>query len=111
MYLLPLNQPAYVRAVPTSQQADTINRLLKKQPPKRGRKSLKEDVTELGLEEDDRVAEKANPLFVRYRQTVKGTTLAIPEEWLQAPAGNLFSGTPARPVSQPYSGRMVEEVS
>lgn len=63
------------------------------------------------MEEEDREPEKANPLFVRYRQTVQGTTLAIPEEWLQAPVGSLFSGTPSQPISKPYSGRMVEEVS
>lgn len=66
---------------------------------------------EEGQEEDDKRPERANPLFVRYRQTVQGTTLAIPEEWLEAPAGSLFSGTVAKPISKPWGGRMVEEVS
>lgn len=88
---------------------DTINRLLKKQPPKRGRRAAQE-VTEPGQDEEVE-QEKANPLFVRYKQNAKGTTLAIPEEWLQAPAGNLFNGTLAKPASRPFGGRMVEEVS
>ena len=62
-------------------------------------------------EEDDRTPEKANPLFVRYRQTVQGTTLAIPEEWLEAPAGSLFSGEVQKPSARPWGGRMVEEVA
>ncbi|KAL1606800.1 hypothetical protein SLS60_004207 [Paraconiothyrium brasiliense] len=93
------------------EKADTINRLLKKQPPKRGRKSMLAENTEDGQEEEDKRPEKANPLFVRYKQTTQGTTLAIPEEWLQAPAGSLFSGTVAKPISKSWSGRMVEEVS
>ncbi|KAF2447342.1 hypothetical protein P171DRAFT_409946 [Karstenula rhodostoma CBS 690.94] len=93
------------------EKADTINRLLKKQPPKRGRKSMLAENTEDGQEEGDKRPEKANPLFVRYRQTVQGTTLAIPEEWLEAPAGNLFSGAVAKPIARPWGGRMVEEVS
>jgi Ino eighty subunit 2 len=62
-------------------------------------------------DDDDRRHEKASPLFVRYRQTVQGTTLAIPEEWLESPAGSVFSGAVAKPIAKPWGGRMVEEVS
>jgi Ino eighty subunit 2 len=62
-------------------------------------------------DDDDRRAEKANPLFVRYRQTVQGTTLAIPEEWLESPAGSVLNGAVAKPIAKPWGGRMVEEVS
>lgn len=88
---------------------DTINRLLKKQPPKRGRRVI-QDITELGLD-DELEFEKPNPLYVRYTQTAAGTQLAVPEEWLQAPAGSLFIGELAKPSSRPFSGRMVEEVA
>ncbi|KAJ4297737.1 hypothetical protein N0V90_005632 [Kalmusia sp. IMI 367209] len=91
------------------EKMDTINRLLKKQPPKRGRRVVQE-VTEDGQEEEPG-SEKANPLFVRYKQNASGTTLAIPEEWLQAPVGSLFNGTLVKPSPKPFSGRMVEEVS
>ncbi|KAL5400772.1 hypothetical protein PMIN06_011079 [Paraphaeosphaeria minitans] len=93
------------------EKADTINRLLKKQPPKRGRKSMLAENAEEGQEDDDKKPEKANPLFVRYRQTVQGTTLAIPEEWLEGPAGSLFSGAVEKPIAKLWGGRMVEEVS
>jgi Ino eighty subunit 2 len=87
---------------------DTINRLLKKQPPKRGRRALNE-VTESGQEEEGEL-EKANPLFVRYVQNAKGTQLGVPEEWLQAPVGNFFAGDLAPKMQRPFNGRMVEEV-
>ncbi|KAF1966229.1 PAPA-1-domain-containing protein [Bimuria novae-zelandiae CBS 107.79] len=94
------------------EKMDTINRLLKKQPPKRGRKALAQEDTESGQPEDEkREVEKANPIFIRYKQNKNGTSLGVPEEWLQAPAGDLFKGKLARPISTPYSGRMVEEVS
>ncbi|PVI03239.1 hypothetical protein DM02DRAFT_612456 [Periconia macrospinosa] len=94
------------------EKMDTINRLLKKQPPKRGRKSLLE-ITESGQEEEPEV-EKANPLFVRYRQTREGASLGVPEEWLDAPVGSLFAGKLEKPAAgsrPPFSGRMVEEVA
>lgn len=90
---------------------DTINRLLKKQPPKRGRKSALE-ITESGQEEEPDV-EKADPLFVRYRQTHEGTSLGVPEEWLDAPVGRVFAGKMERPSGgrSGFGGRMVEEVA
>jgi Ino eighty subunit 2 len=87
---------------------DTINRLLKKQPPKRGRKALQE-ITD--GQEDEPEVERAHPLYVRYTQNAKGTTLAFPDEWLQAPAGSALSGASAPATSRPFTGRMVEEVA
>ncbi|KAI0574616.1 PAPA-1 domain-containing protein [Pyrenophora tritici-repentis] len=89
------------------EKLDTINRLLKKQPPKRGRKALQD---EDGQEEEPE-PERANPLFVRYIQNAKGTQLAVPDEWLQAPVGNLFTGDLQKGAQKPFSGRMVEEVA
>ena len=86
---------------------DTINRLLKKQPPKRGRRAA--EVNESGQDEDE--IERANPIFVRYVQNAKGTQLGVPEEWLQAPVGKLFSGDMAPKAQKPFTGRMVEEVA
>lgn len=88
---------------------DTINRLLKKQPPKRGRKTFQE-IT--GSDEEFETShEKANPLYVRYIQNAKGSSLGVPEEWLDAPVGSMFTGAIAKPSSRPYGGRMVEEVA
>lgn len=92
---------------------DTINRLLKKQPPKRGRKSAAAllEITESGQEEEVEV-ERANPLFVRYRQTREGVCLGVPEEWLGAPVGGVFAGKSGKSVGggRGFAGRMVEEV-
>ncbi|USP81227.1 hypothetical protein yc1106_08501 [Curvularia clavata] len=90
------------------EKLDTINRLLKKQPPKRGRKAVQE-ATEDATEEPE--PEHANPLFVRYIQNANGTQLAVPEEWLQAPVGSLFSGDMQKGAQKPFSGKMVEEVA
>jgi Ino eighty subunit 2 len=90
-------------------QLDTINRLLKKQPPKRGRKSMM-NVDEDG-EEIEHEPERANPLFTRYIQNAKGTQLAVPDEWLQAPVGSIFAGDMQKGTQKPFSGRMVEEVA
>ncbi|KAJ4368887.1 hypothetical protein N0V83_005969 [Neocucurbitaria cava] len=91
------------------EKLDTINRLLKKQPPKRGRRVI-QDITESGQEEELE-AEKANPLWVRYVQNAKGSQMGIPDEWLQAPAGSLFAGSVQPPSKSPFNGRMVQEVA
>jgi len=88
------------------EKMDTINRLLKKQPPKRGKRAIQDDNSE-----EDGEVEKANPLFVRYTQTVHGTSMAVPEEWLGSPAGSVFAGDMAKPSLRPYGHRMVEEVA
>lgn len=88
---------------------DTINRLLKKQPPKRGRRAI-QDVTESGQEDEPEV-ERAYPLYVRYTQNASGVTLGVPEEWLESPAGNVFTGPLAKATGRPFTGRMVEEVA
>lgn len=88
---------------------DTINRLLKKQPPKRGRKIAQDDIA--SGNEDDQEPEKPNPLYTRYIQNANGTKLGVPEEWLQAPVGRPFAGNVAKPSHRPYGGRLVEEVA
>jgi Ino eighty subunit 2 len=90
------------------EKMDTINRLLKKQPPKRGRRAMVE-LTESGQEEEPEF-EKPPALYVRYTQTTSGTRMAVPEEWLSSPVGSIFAS--AAPASgRPYGGRMVEEVA
>ncbi|KAF3008936.1 hypothetical protein E8E13_011345 [Curvularia kusanoi] len=91
------------------EKLDTINRLLKKQPPKRGRKGAA-DVDESGQELEPE-PERPDPLFVRYVQNAKGTQLAVPDEWLQAPVGKLFTGKTEKASAAPWSGKMVEEVA
>lgn len=90
---------------------DTINRLLKKQAPKRRGKANAEIAAENGLPEEIE-HERASPLYVRYVQNDKGTRLGVPEEWLEAPAGRVFGGeSEKQPRARAgFSGRMVAEV-
>jgi Ino eighty subunit 2 len=62
-------------------------------------------------EEVEQEPERANPLFVRYIQNAKGTQLAVPDEWLQAPVGSIFTGDMQKGTQKPFSGKMVEEVA
>lgn len=87
---------------------DTINRLLKKQPPKRGRKAALGNLSE---NDEEPELERANPLYVRYIQNASGTRLGVPDEWLQAPVGSIFAENVAEASSRPYGGKMVEEVA
>ena len=91
---------------------DTINRLLKKQAPKRRRKAdIEADrIAEEG-EDPDSEAVKASSVYMRYVQTVEGSKLALPEEWLDAPYGSLLSKAVPASQPKPWSGRMVEEVA
>ena len=93
------------------EKMDTINRLLKKQAPKRrGKISAKEieaqdrgDSPTPGLqeegEEEEVVVGPANPVFVRWVSNARGCRVGVPGEWMGAPVGKVFGG-----------GNMVEEV-
>lgn len=89
---------------------DTINRLLKKQAPKR--RTRAEVLAAAEADDEELELEKPSPVYVRYVQNREGARVGVPEEWLGAPVGEVFAravpagGGPARP----FSGRMVEEV-
>jgi Ino eighty subunit 2 len=94
---------------------DTINRLLQKQVPKRrGRKAAEGE--EIGFDEDGMPippVEKPPIAFVRYVQNVDGGRLGVPQEWLDAPVGEIFTGgRTAVEVGEEkiWTGRLVEEV-
>ena len=95
------------------EKADTINRLLKKQAPKRRGKisqaeiaqqdRLDDDVAEEEILDEDVEVRKANPVFVRWVSGREGSRVGVPEEWLGGPMGRIFEGLEA-------SGKMVQEV-
>lgn len=95
------------------EKQDTINRLLKKQAPKRRSKADRE--ADLRAEEEadpDRVIPKANPVYTRIVMTNSGTHMSIPEGWEGASfAPYLEHSKPEDKTAKPYSGRLVEEVS
>lgn len=89
---------------------DTINKLLKKQAPKRrGKISAAEVAGENAVQlQEDQEPEKAEPTMVRYIMNRDGCRLGVPEEWIGTPAGKLF-GNPT--ISQSDNGRkLVEEI-
>ncbi|KAJ5959336.1 uncharacterized protein N7479_006486 [Penicillium vulpinum] len=85
------------------EKMDTINRLLKKQAPKRrGRQAAEAADGTPGQEGAE--TEKADPTLVRWISGPNGCKVNVPEEWLGTPAGRVF-GAPTVPA-----GKMVEEV-
>ena len=87
------------------EKMDTINRLLKKQAPKRRGKisqaELQEGTDREEIEEETE-PEKANPVYTRWVSNAGGCRLGVPREWLDGPAGTVFGGL--------SSGKMVEEI-
>ncbi|KAL9030634.1 MAG: hypothetical protein Q9196_001270 [Gyalolechia fulgens] len=91
------------------EKLDTINRLLKKQAPKRRGKISAEEITANALappEPSDVEYEKANPVYVRWVSNRNGSRVGVPSEWLENglehSIGKVFVGG--------GGGRMVEEV-
>lgn len=80
---------------------ETINKLLKKQAPKTNRRNALH-----GDETPDADGNRVGPLYVRWVSSKEGTRLAVPQQMLVAPAGQLFIGPGAS-----AGGKMVQEVS
>ncbi|KAK1777927.1 PAPA-1-like conserved region-domain-containing protein [Copromyces sp. CBS 386.78] len=80
---------------------ETINKLLKKQAPKTNRKAalLNGDETPGG----DAEPPKADPTFVRWINNKSGSRIAVPEDMVAGPVGQVFTGGVKR--------KMVEEVA
>lgn len=87
---------------------DTINRLLKKQPPKRrGRAAAAEGTDITPAEPEAPELQRPDPLMVRWVSNANGCKVSVPEEWLGTPAGRLF-GAPV--ATRTGNGKMVEEL-
>ncbi|KAL9599818.1 MAG: hypothetical protein Q9219_003604 [cf. Caloplaca sp. 3 TL-2023] len=91
------------------EKLDTINRLLKKQAPKRRGKISAEEITANALappEPSDIEFEKANPVYVRWVSDRNGSRVGVPSEWLENglenTIGSVFVGGGRR--------RLVEEI-
>ncbi|EWY84933.1 hypothetical protein FOYG_12274 [Fusarium oxysporum NRRL 32931] len=79
---------------------ETINKLLKKQAPKINRKAA---AAGAGGSED---SNKPDPVFVRWVSNKNGVRVAVTEEMLDSPAGQVF-----KPASNLARGKMVQEVA
>lgn len=74
---------------------DTINRLLKKQAPKRRGKISAAELSAPEHNGDDSSPQeeevpKANPVFVRWVSDKSGCRVGVPEEWLGREVGRVF---------------------
>lgn len=74
---------------------ETINKLLKKQAPKVNRKAA-------GASGEE--SNRPDPVFIRWVSNKSGVRVAVTEEMLDSPAGQVFGP----PKLQP--GKMVQEV-
>ncbi|KAI9688277.1 MAG: hypothetical protein M1820_010305 [Bogoriella megaspora] len=102
------------------EKMDTINRLLKKQAPKRRGRVKDANATSAVAAAADEGAtpgeesiepEKASPLYTRWINNGSGSMLGVPSEWLESPAGRVFTGTTVSGRPTPMQPRrMVEEV-
>jgi len=97
---------------------DTINKLLKKPAPKRRTRAeimaAAAAEAETGTPGADGEYEppRANPLYTRWISNKDGSRLAVPDEWLEGPLGEMFRSGDAKAVSIASSGgKMVEEVA
>ncbi|CAI7573766.1 unnamed protein product [Penicillium manginii] len=76
------------------EKMDTINRLLRKQPPKRRGRGAVADTDGTPADQEGQEPEKADPTMVRWVSNANGCKLGVPEEWLGTPVGRVF-GAPA----------------
>lgn len=89
----------------TNDQMDTINRLLRKQPPKKkGRAAEGADGTPTDQDAQETERQKLDPTMIRWVSNRKGSVLSMPNEWFGTPAGRLFGAAPEG------SRKLVEEV-
>ncbi|KAE8393629.1 PAPA-1-like conserved region-domain-containing protein [Aspergillus alliaceus] len=90
------------------EKMDTINRLLRKQAPKRrGRIPAAEAAETASAEQETLNFERPDPTMVRWVSGRKGSKIYVSEEWLETPAGRVF-GNPSLKGSGPR--KLVEEV-
>ncbi|KAH1498835.1 hypothetical protein LV164_005123 [Aspergillus fumigatus] len=86
------------------EKMDTINRLLRKQAPKRRGRIPVAEAEANAAEAEAEEAEKPQLTMVRWVSGREGSRIGVPEEWLGTPAGRVFGETPSRP------SKLVEEV-
>lgn len=84
---------------------DTINRLLKKQAPKRRGKISAAEISAQDRGDDSasppgEAIAPANPVFVRWVSDRDGCMIGVPAEWLGGPVGRVFGGGRGRAVEE-----------
>ncbi|KAL2828830.1 PAPA-1-like conserved region-domain-containing protein [Aspergillus pseudoustus] len=85
------------------EKMDTINRLLRKQAPKRRGRIPAAEAAENAAADQQEAApelEPVDPTMVRWVSGRKGSRIGVPEEWFGTPAGQIFGGTPRKLVEE-----------
>ncbi|KAL3474976.1 PAPA-1-like conserved region-domain-containing protein [Aspergillus californicus] len=84
------------------EKMDTINRLLRKQAPKRrGRIPAAEAAENAAADQETAVEyDPADPTLVRWISGRQGSQICVPEEWLGTPAGRFLGGAPSKLVEE-----------
>lgn len=67
---------------------ETINKLLKKQAPKTN--ARRKELNGEGGSTDNGEPGKPNPIFTRWISNKEGNSVSVPNEWLEAPVGEVF---------------------
>ncbi|KAL4795220.1 PAPA-1-like conserved region-domain-containing protein [Aspergillus venezuelensis] len=77
------------------EKMDTINRLLRKQAPKRRGRIPAAEAAENAADDQEQAAEQepVDPTMVRWISGREGSRVAVPEEWIGTPPGRIFGGT------------------
>ncbi|KAL5051486.1 PAPA-1-like conserved region-domain-containing protein [Aspergillus fruticulosus] len=84
------------------EKMDTINRLLRKQAPKRRGRIPAAEAAENAAADQEAAAESesVDPTMVRWISGHEGSRVAVPEEWVGTPPGRIFGGTPRKLVEE-----------
>ncbi|KAL4933420.1 PAPA-1-like domain-containing protein [Aspergillus undulatus] len=77
------------------EKMDTINRLLRKQAPKRRGRIPAAEAAENAADDQQTAAEyePVDPTMVRWVSGREGSRVAVPEAWVGTPPGRIFGGT------------------
>lgn len=89
------------------EKMDTINRLLRKQAPKRRGRIPAAEAAEASADQEAQEVERADPTMVRWVSGRDGSRVSVPEEWFGTPAGRVFG---AGPLGNSGPRKLVEEV-
>jgi Ino eighty subunit 2 len=99
------------RSLTNCVQMETINKLLSKPAPKRRTRAemiAAQQAADLTSgAEDDEGRPRANPHFARWVNNKNGSRVAVPDEWLEGPIGEVFKL--AKTASN--GGAIVQEVA
>ncbi|KAI9049812.1 hypothetical protein LZ554_005963 [Drepanopeziza brunnea f. sp. 'monogermtubi'] len=92
------------------EKMETINKLLNKQAPKTNARRNLMNAADTGTgNTDSENGARPDSMFVRWVSSKEGNRIGVPQEWLDAPAGELFRG--GVKGGGGMGGKLIQEVS